>query len=458
MADTLSTYDRFAHDIFPTVKDLQAFALIDHPVLALLNERKHSGPGRKYGYPALQQGAIGLSATRAGAQAAYLRADTDAANFLGEEFLVPYFKYAGGFRISELQMATTAGAGGVPDGAYLEKYALDLKSIVQEFGARQEAYFVGRSGKSLGLSTANGGTTNLAAANGTVQLADPLQIMNFRIGQVLQFSLNDGSSPGHALLATLGTTTINGVTTANIDYIVSINYDAGSFVISRDGTNLGDATLNTNAGANPVFIFNVADFQGSATPNAMSPGLAEWITASTPSATPFFTVVRSNDTRLAGWRMPAAQIAGEQLDGVIRKMLERGRQIFGQSGELVFPLNTQRWSTMVNIAQARGYRMLNGEDAQFGYQYIEVVHGNMRAKLVDTPCMPLNDLYALDMKDDGWVVRSLDGWPKIMSGDGLQMLRSAAEDEYEFRIRAYFHTAPTRINRNGRADLTNITL
>ncbi len=63
------------------------------------------------------------------------------------------------------------------------------------------------------------------------------------------------------------------------------------------------------------------------------------------------------------------------------------------------------------------------------------------------------------MDDDGWCVRSVGGgWPKIMNGDGLKILRATADDKYELRTVSFFHFGVRGINQNGRGDLSGIAL
>ena len=56
-------------------------------------------------------------------------------------------------------------------------------------------------------------------------------------------------------------------------------------------------------------------------------------------------------------------------------------------------------------------------------------------------------------------VRSLGGgWPRIMNGDGLKILRASNDDKYELRVVSFFHYGVRVINMNGRADLSGIAV
>lgn len=458
----MSTFlDAFAHDLFPDERSFQAFSFVKRPVLAKLEQKVHNVSGKTWSYPCLIQASIAQGTTRAGVQEQQAQAN-DIANFDAEEFTLGYFPpgYKGGFEISEFDMALTEAAGGVPDGAYMENFAVKMKEQPKEFGQRQERYFLGRSGKSLALTTANGagglGTTNFAS--GFVQLADPLKIGAFRHAQILNASLNDASVPASAALL--------GVGDGQKIYIRAIDIDNGRlFVSATSGGAFGHAAMNTAAGASAVFLFNYTDFQGSSgyTPNRMPPAVQDWIpsTAFDPAnavySTDFNGVIRARDSRLAGWRLPT--VAGEQLDTLIIRALERAFHLYGIDGTFQVVISPQRWTQLTQIATARGYRMLTGMTATIGYNYIEIVHGEMRAECISCPACDSADIFFLKMDDDGWCVRSVGGgWPKIMNGDGLKILRATADDKYELRTVSFFHFGVRGINQNGRGDLSGIAL
>jgi hypothetical protein len=457
----MSTYlQSFAHDLFPDERSLQAFSFVRRPVLAKLEQRLHDNSvGRTWAYPALIQASIAQGTTRAGVQEQQAQAN-DIANFDGEQFQLGYFPpgYKGGFEVTEFDMALTASAGGVPNGAYMENFAIKLREQPKEFGQRQERYFVGRAGKSLARSTTNGTTTNLAT--GVIQLADPLQVGAFRHAMILNISLQDAGQTN-----TPATSSLLGVGDDQKLYIRNLDIDSGRiFVSSTSGGALGAGVLNGLVGAAAFFIWNYTDFQGSLgyTPNVMPPAVQDWIPATTfdPSlalyTTPFFGVTRSRDSRLAGWRLPV--VAGESLDSAIIRALERAYALHGADGTYTVIMSPQRWTQLTQIGAARGYRMLNGETATIGYRYIEIVHGEMTAECLPCPSMQSSDLFFLKMDDDGWCVRSLGGWPKVMNGDGLKLLRAASDDKYELRITSFFHFGVRGINLNGRADISGIAV
>jgi hypothetical protein len=465
--------DAFAHDLFPDERSFQAFSFVQRPILAKLEQKVHTSSGRTWSYPCLIQASIAQGTTRAAVQEQHAQAN-DVANFDGEEFTLGYFPpgYKGGFEISDFDMALTEAAGGVPDGAYLELFAVKMKEQPKEFGQRQERYFLGKSGKSLARTTANVstavgagvlGTTNFG--EGFIQLAntggakDDLKVGAFRHAMILNAAINDASTPSAASL--LGSGDDQKI------YVRGIDIDNGRlFVSATSGGALGHSAMATAAGTSQVYLFNYSDFQGTGgghVPNVMPPGVQDWIpaTAFSPTAAiytnAFYGVVRSRDSRLAGWRLPV--VPGEQLDQLIMRALERAFHLYGVSGSYQVVLSPQRWTQLTQIATARGYRMLNGATATIGYTYIEIVHGEMRAECISCPAMDSTDIFFLKMDDDGWCVRSLGGgWPKIINGDGLKILRATADDKFELRTGSYFHYGVRGINQNGRGDLSSIPL
>ena len=441
--------DSFAHDLFPDQRSMVAFSQIGHPLLAMMEQRSHNSPGRKYGYPAYIQGPIAMAGTRAQVQEIADQAN-DVANFDGEDFLVTYSPYKAGFNISELDYATTEGSGGVPDGAYLEKFAVSMREIFENLGARKEAHFVSPPGRSLALSTANGGTTTLNT--GVITLAEKTLINRFRKNMLIEGSLNTGSSSSHTK-----------IDSGSAAYVVNMDHDAGILYVSSSSQgSAGHAGWNTAAGTSAVYIFAYGDFQGSGVTTTLPKGYKDWNPSSwsttIDSAGNYFGVNRGNDQRLAGYRLPAALITGEQLDTVIENFLDHVSTLYGGTGEFVFPLSKKRWTSLSRIAKARGYRMLDGKGAVMGYKAIEIEHGDMSAKIVAVPQMQQDDMFCMDMKDDGWVERHPGQGLKVLNGDGLKMLRKTASDDYEVRIRDFFHWGTNRVWRQGRGDISGVSL
>lgn len=446
----MSSYiDSFAHDLFPDKRSMVAFSQIGHPLLAMMEQRSHNSPGRKYAYPAYVQGPIAMAGTRAQVQE-IADQPNDVANFEGEDFLVTYSAYKAGFNISELDYATTEGSGGVPDGAYLEKFAVSMREIFENLGARKEAQFVSPQGRSLALSTANGGTTTLNT--GVIQLAEVGLVNRFRRNMIIEASVSTGSSSSHVKLDS-----------GSKAYIVNIDPDAGIlYVSSSSGGSVGHAGWNTAASTSAIYLFSYGDFQGSGVTTVLAKGYQDWVPSSwsttIDSAGNYFGVNRGTNPSLAGWRLPAAQVTGYQLDSVIENCLDHVSTFYGGTGEFVFPVSKKRWTSLSRLAKTRGYRMLDGKGAVMGYKAIEIEHGDMSAKVVAVPQMQKDDLFCMDMKDDGWCERHLGQGLKVLSGDGLKMLRKAASDDYEIRIRDFYHNATNRIWRQGRADISGVAL
>jgi hypothetical protein len=445
----MSGYDTFAHDLFPDKRDMVAFSNIGHPLLQILEANSRNSAGKGYAYPAYVQGPVAMAGTRAQVQEIADQGD-DVANFDGFEFMVPYFAYKAGFNISELDYATTEGPGGVPDGAYLEKFAISMRNMLDNWGARKEAQFVTTPGRSMARSTANGGTTTLNT--GVIRLSEIGLVNRFRKHQIIQISVNTGAVSTHELLDS-----------GSLGYIVNIDHDAGElYVSSSSNGTAGHAAWNAAASTNQVYIFGYGDFQAVGRTTLLAKGYQDWVPSTwattIDSAGNFFAVNRGLDQRLAGFRLPAAQVTGNQLDTVIENYLDHVSTLYGGKGEFVFPLSKKRWTSLSRIAKARGYRMLNGGTATFGYSSIVIEHGDMTAKVVAVPQMQQDDLFGMDMKNDGWVERHLGAGFKVLNGDGLKMLRKAADDSYEIRIRDFFHWATNAVNRQGRADISGVAL
>lgn len=445
----MSDFDTFAHDLFPDKRDMVAFSNLGHPLLQILEENTRHSVGKGFGYPCYVQGPIAQGGTRAQVQEVADQAG-DVANFDGEEFLVPYFAYKAGFNISELDYATTEGAGGVPDGAYLEKFAISMRSMLDNWGARKEFQFVTRQGRSIARTTANGGTTTLNT--GIIRLSDAGLTNRFRKHQLLHASLNTGAVSTHEL-----------IDSGSAAFVINVQPDDDEITVSStsNGT-AGHSGWNTAATTNQIYLFNYGDFQAVGRTTLLAKGFQDWVpdtwSTTIDSAGNYFGVNRGNDPRLAGFRLPAAEVSGNQLDTVIENFLDHASTNYGAKGEYVFPVAKKRWTSLSRIAKARGYRMLTGGTAVFGYSAIQIEHGDMSAKVVAVPQMQKDDLFGMSMKNDGWVERHLGQGFKVLNGDGLKMLRKAADDSYEIRLRDFFHWGCNAINHQGRADISGVAL
>jgi hypothetical protein len=202
----------------------------------------------------------------------------------------------------------------------------------------------------------------------------------------------------------------------------------------------------------PLFVFNASDFQGDSA-TSLPPGYQEWNT-STPATGSFQGVIRTGDSRLSGFRV--AVTAGMQLDAVIDKGLEEARALYGASGTYTVLCASRRWTQLMKLGEARGYRMLDGQSFLGGYEGLSYRHGMMKATVLDVPSMSTNDLFFAKL--DGWTVRHLGGWPRQLPGDGLKALRGATDDNYEYRTASYYHYGCRNINHQGRANISSIAL
>jgi hypothetical protein len=445
----MSDYDTFAHDLFPDKRDMVAFTNIGHPLLQIMEENTRHSVGKGFAYPAYVQGPIAQAGTRAQVQEVADQGG-DVANFDGEEFMVPYFAYKAGFNISELEYATTEGSGGVPEGAYMEKFAISMRNMLDNWGARKEFQFVTRAGRSIARTTANGGTTTLNT--GIVRLSDVGIVNRFRKHQLIQASVNTGAVSTHQL-----------IDSESVAYVINVQPDDNEITVSSTSNgSAGHANWNTAASTNQLYLFNYGDFQAVGRTTLLAKGFQDWVpgtwSSTIDSAGNFFGVNRGTNPRLAGARLPAAEVTGYQLDSVLENVLDHMSTNHGAKGQYVFPLSKKRWTSMSRIAKARGYRMLNGGSATFGYSSIVIEHGDMSAKIVAVPQMQQDDLFGLKLENDGWVERHLGQGFKVLNGDGLKMLRKAADDSYEIRLRDFFHWGCNAINHQVRADISAVAL
>lgn len=246
-----------------------------------------------------------------------------------------------------------------------------------------------------------GQISSAAIAGSTVVLAQPDDITNFEVGQKLQLSATDG---GGALRSAGATMTV-----------ATVDRSAGTF------TTVAGVVASIAAAAPLDYIIQQGDY------DAKLKGLAAWLPSAAPGATPFFGVARNVDTtRLGGVRYDGSGVPVDEalIEGAYRV----GRE--GGTPSHCF-LN---YAQFANLQKALGSKVeyTDLSVGEIGFRGI-VVHGPKKPIQVfaDQNC-PKGVAYLLQL--DSWTLHSLGQVPKILNLDGLDMLREASSDGYEFRI------------------------
>lgn len=250
------------------------------------------------------------------------------------------------------------------------------------------------------------------AAVASVSSANPEVITLSNVEDIVRFEV------GQLLEARSGATTrvfATGVSTASV---TAVDRDLGTVTVNVDNSGNTDTivagdTLNV-----------VGDYNKKLT------GLAGWIPATAPGATPFFGVDRSIDvTRLAGVRIAST---GKPLDEALIDGARRsGRE--GGNPDHVF-MNFSRYA---DLEKTLGSKIRYGEIeiGRITFKAIELPGPKGTMKIVADKDCPQDRIYGLQM--DTWALYSLKEPVMIVDLDGNKMLREASADAFEVRCASY---------------------
>lgn len=249
-----------------------------------------------------------------------------------------------------------------------------------------------------------GAISSIAA--GVITLTNAADVSQFGINQTLQVSATDGAAPRAAL-----------------GYVIARNVAAGTITVSA-------ASIGGAAGSPALWA--AADFilvQGDS--NLKLSGLAAWLPSTAPSATPFYGVNRSVDSRLYGVNYNGAQQPVEEaiIDAAMLVRREKGRPRhfftnYGSDAALIKALGARR-----------EYVDWEGE-GEIGFRGVKIQGPSGPIEVfADRNCQPGTG-YLLQLNT--WKLYSLNPVPHIFRyGDGLDMLRLASADASEVRVGDY---------------------
>ena len=322
-----------------------------------------------------------------------------------------------------ISMADEFGTVGIGDkvmmasrnnmGAFLQDKTVEIDGLYETFST-DLAIRLWRNGGGASGSIA-------AIATNLITLANPQDVFNFEVNQFVQACADDG---------TVTTTTPR---------------SGSTFVTAVDLIN-GTITLNNAAGITSLavgdFLFRLGNAVANTGITAFT-GVQAYITASTTAAPAALwgvtSAIRAADNqRLSGCKVPSAAVVGK---GIEERMQLLGAYMAGRyramtsGGTYEFYLHPEDWQTLTISVQNRGVRPLEDSSAKFGYEYIEVICGGKRIKCFGDPFVPKGSGFLMRM--DNWVLGSYGELIAPVNGDGLQMLRAATTNDYEFRLKSY---------------------
>lgn len=388
MALDMTSFDAAlkAHYVPQTIENL---VYPDNPLLAMLPKYKNFR-GRNLPIVVQWKNGGGRSATISVAYA-------NAGNALGvEDFVLT--------RVSDhcwvnIDAETILASEG-DENAFMEAVTAQIDGIIGSL-TRAVARDVYRAGwGELGVI----GSINSA----TVTLATISDVVNFEVGDVCVLA----DSLSGSTLRNSGA----GLTVASVDRY------AGTVTFS--------AAVSTESGAVGDYIFTKGDRQNSATPTRLKiAGLAAWGPTSAPSATAFFGVDRSQDSRLAFARYAPA--SGEPLN---EALISAANLVAREGGRLThFFVHPDKYSELIKLLDGK-VQYVEQKVAEVGFEGVRVhgIRGTFEV-FADHNC-PYGLGYGLDMKSIK--LYTIGEVASLWDLDGTTMLRQSQGDGVE--VRAHF--------------------
>jgi len=347
-----------------------------------------------------------------GISAAFATAQTNATAAVLQDFLLT--------RVRKYGVATvdgeTAQASKKDSYAFLDAMSVQIDGQMKAL-ARAIAIDIPRSGGgSIGRLNAvdpSGGLT------GT--LLDINEIVNFEVGMVLKADTVDGGGTVHT-----GSLTVAAVNRSTGVITTTANWDTG---ISSIGAS--------------DFLFREGDYDGTVS------GLEAWCPTTAPTATLFFGVDRSVDTRLGGQRFDGSATS-------IQEALVNGQSVGAREGGMMDYcfLNHRKMRDLINELGAKvEYDMARPIDApQIGFRSVVLQGDHGPIKVVADNTIPNNVAWMLQL--DTWKLCTLGPATQLLQLDGNRILRQSGADGYEVRLGMYGNVGCTAPGYNVRITLS----
>jgi hypothetical protein len=414
MPSTLSTFD-FALKERYTPETVEDLTMKDHVFLAHV-KKNESFSGDALNVPVIAVNPQGI----AGSSLAV--AQTNSTNLGGFKFQLTVGDYRGSVSIGDKVIKASRGQ----EGAFLRNQIAEVDGLYAQMAENLATYCYSNGGNSLGAI----GTLN----TNSIVLSDTSQIVNFEVGMQCVFSSGDGSSTGHSLRASGA----NALVTAVDRETGTITFTTGEL-----------AAVTSLAAAD--YIFREGDFVGN-TGVAIFAGLGAFITATNSPAALYGMTRTSDPARLAGIRVPSADVAGRSIDERLQRLAVymTGRNK-GPGGDKVY-LNPEDWQNLHNALGSRVVIKNDEHNVRWGFDGIQMV-------LAGRTCMVYSDRHC--PKGVGWILLSktwtMHSMGKLIhrvNGDGLESLRAGTANDYEIRLISYPALCTNAPGYNGRVSLT----
>lgn len=414
MASTILTFDFALKERYTNKQKVENLCHADRPTLGKIDkDTEFQGDGHPV--PIIIRSPLGIGGSLQSAQTNATTNSGAAGNVKGVQFKVTAGDLAASVEIGEKAIRASRSN----PGAFLQNKTAEIDGLYEGMADALAVALFSNGTSVLGVSNATVTTT-------TITFADLSDVMNFEEDMLLEASLqaNDGSDPAHALLA--GTA-----------YVDTIDRNAGTITL-----NALPAGWN---GVGVINLFRAGTFAGNVG-NFITHGFRSYVAGTaTPAALYSVTAAqRANDPqRLGGVYIPAAEVAG--LGAEVRLQM-LGARMTGRAkgpGAKYWTMHPEDWQNLAIALQSRGQRSLTDESTSFGYQYLELISGGVRAEVYADRHNPKGLACAWHMPT--WKLMTMGEMVGVLSGDGLTMLRKVSANDYEYRLVSFpgtYNSAP----------------
>lgn len=390
-----------------------------------------SGPkGNSYQFQAAQavsaDGAYSFTPQGASAAITVTNTGNGASNY--DEWISTYGDYHG---VATVTAKAVAGSKTNMD-AYLRQLNEVMESEISAFievGARK---LLGPVGGSLAQ------VTNIAvgAQAGAYVLSKPSDAYNFSAGMVVMFAAGDGSASA----------TVRGTTNPAFAYVIGVFPDGdnatypGAHVLVANTAGATVPTVpvvgvgGTTTPANNDFIFRLGDVaNGADLSDAQIRSFQSWVTLASATDTKF-NVLRAQDARLSGFRLPSTVSAGMSVLDRIQLLATVGRAQAGAKEATLAVVGPKTWQQLATEAQSFGTLQFT-KNVTIGVELLTIMTCNGPTQVVNDPHCVESDIWLFTQKN--LKLYNYDGVPCLDEGDGNEILRQAGAAGYEVRWHAF---------------------
>lgn len=372
---------------------VQMMVYKDNPLLALVSKMEDFG-GRNLPIPLIYGNPQGRSATFTNAQS---RGQVTSSKL--EDFVLTRVK---DYSIATIDNETLEASKGNAN-AFMEAATVEIDGAINSLTRSLAISMYRDSSGYIGQLDAEPAETS---GTFVMILKSSEDVTNFEVGQVLvAFAAKSGGSAK----------TSDG-SDANWE-IAAVNRSSGEITLTGTYNSSGNLAANDY-----LFIEGDRGLKLS--------GLEGWVPPSAPSATPFFGVDRSIDTRLGGLRLDGSALPIEEaLISAASLCAREGGKIdhffmsYAKYAELEKALGTKVQYVDLKVNPEIGFRgiMVNGP------------RGPIKC-IPDQNC-PSSSIFGVQLNT--WKLYSLGKAVRVIDSDGLTMLRQASSDGVEVRYGFY---------------------